>query len=452
MFSVKKILLVLSITGIIFIQPLGAETPDAVKKAEGFMQTGEYRKAIEVLDREPVPQEQRPYTQWLKALSLFKMNDLGAALGICDTARKQGGENQWLHKMEFLAADIYTRQKNFRKAEEVYEAEAKRLLSEDRKQQIAAVYVNFAKTLAYQPKPDEPDKPEPNFKQAYLFYQKALELEIGLALGEDIRFRMAEMKNRDRQFGDAASEYRRYLEEFDPAWQRTADGRKELPFIGLHCAEARYRLAECLLAANDRRRARTVLEDLIALVSGKNTAAMQGDLDGREKLRQWKAMAMRRLPAACGFPTPNDDVDLESGLARTDAFLKEFPDDSLSVLLAWQAVQALTQRSRTAEALARANGFFNKANFSVREKETADMVGWREEFGFKESPVEMFDRLQKEALYLTGTLEFARGDFGRCLWRIRQAFSQWARMDERPAGHHRCRVPDRSPPYREQGI
>jgi len=326
------------------------ELKDAVLRAEDLMQRARFREADAVLVRGPIPRDKKMYAGWLRALALYQIPDYPQALKICLASMREPGP--WQHKIRFLAAEIYLRQKQFREAEEIYEQESRRLLSKQRKEDVAGVYVRFAESLSYTPEPEELDLPEPDFDEAYSFYSKALDLEIGPELGAEIRFRMARMRELDEYYDDAAQEYRSYLRDFDPEWRREGyrpDG-KSVSYRGGHRAEARYRLAESLINSGDYRMARIELEDLLSLleaadgspaersVSGESeisanqvTAGSQtDDMDTPMENQTWRRLAMRRIPFTYGFPHPGSDTDLEAGLTATDTFLSRYPEDPIA--------------------------------------------------------------------------------------------------------------------------
>ncbi len=80
------------------------------------------------------------------------------------------------------------RKGDFRSAELIYRAEAEYLLSTDRKQQIADIYLEFADTYFKPPKEEQ----KPDYAKALEFYKKALEtgakpekqIEIELLIGQ----------------------------------------------------------------------------------------------------------------------------------------------------------------------------------------------------------------------------------------------------------------------------
>ncbi|HUV06202.1 MAG TPA: MG2 domain-containing protein, partial [Spirochaetia bacterium] len=283
-------------------------------------------------------------------------------------------------------------------------------------------------TLSYSPRPEELDVPQPDYNQAHLFYQKALELEIGPTLREEVRFQMARMREKEGRYGDAVSEYRSYLQEFDEDWGKIEAGREGKPpaFVGLHRGESRYRLAESLIKTSQLDEARRELENLLHLlseaasaksmspslqVSSRTSATNQDDLGEPEAIRTWHRLVLRRIPYTYAFPNPPTQYALESGLASITEFLRLYPDDSIAVTLAWYSVTALNTYGRTDDTIRAARDFISRKGFRVLPEEPPQEAERRREVGIDMNPAEQFDFYQKKAHFLIGALLLAQRDY-----------------------------------------
>ena len=109
-------------------------------------------------------EEQADYPLYLKCLAQFYEKDFSNAIGSCEQFLSKYQESSWYRKAIFLKAQCHIQLKQFKEAEEIYEAEAKRLLSAARKEEIASVYVRFAEALSRKPAKDELDAPPPNYE------------------------------------------------------------------------------------------------------------------------------------------------------------------------------------------------------------------------------------------------------------------------------------------------
>ena len=185
----------------------------------------EYVSAIKQLDVliDKEYGEQQDYLLYLKSLAQFYEKDFKTAIGTCEQFLSKYQESSWYRKAIFLRATCNIELKQFKEAEAIYEIEAKRLLSAVRKEEIASVYIRFAEVLSRKPAEDELDAPPPNYAKAYNLYKKALSLEIGRNLQDEIKFRLGRMRQLDGKHGKAIREYRGYLARFDPDWLGAVD-------------------------------------------------------------------------------------------------------------------------------------------------------------------------------------------------------------------------------------
>ena len=97
--------------------------------------------------------------RYLKALALYYGDKPAVALTAVDELVAKHPNSPWLRKARFLKAMAYTKQRDFKPAEAIYDAEAHRLLSDARKQEIAGVLIGFADALAKEPDPNDPAAP-----------------------------------------------------------------------------------------------------------------------------------------------------------------------------------------------------------------------------------------------------------------------------------------------------
>ncbi len=399
---------------------------DVIKRAEAYMQEEKYIEAYGVLEAGPISLNMRDYGNWLKALSLSNTPDIDGALNICLSEIQRGGENIWLPKIKFLAADIYLEKKDFESAERIYEEEAARLLSSVRKENIAYVYIDFAQKLSYEPEPEELELPKPDYLQAYNFYAKAYQMEISSELKEQIRFNMARMQEKAGRYYDVVNEYKLYLSEYDPFYNTSVTSVRQIEYAGYHIAEARYRLAESYIKTYNFKEARKEQENLIVLleniqsnnqviISINQADMLKGDLYESIEIEKWMQLTKRRIPYSYTFPYPGSADELEAGLKATDEFLSVYPDDPISVTLAWNAIQALKLYNRTDETIEAARSFIIKNNFDVLINETEVDIVFRNEIGITKTPAEQYNELEKKALYLIGELYYLQDEYEQAI-------------------------------------
>ena len=90
------------------------------------------------------------------------------AAAVFDAMQKDFPKSDWLRRARFAKATALARKGDFRAAEVIVRAEAEYLLSTDRKQQIADIYLEFADAL-FKPAKDDV---KPDYAKAFEFYQE----------------------------------------------------------------------------------------------------------------------------------------------------------------------------------------------------------------------------------------------------------------------------------------
>ena len=362
----------------------------------------QYASAIRQLDAliAKGDEQQIDYLLYLKCLAQFYEKDFKNAIGTCEQFLGKYQKSAWYRKAIFLQAQCYIQLKQFKEAETIYEKEANRLLSSTRKEKIASVYVRFAEALSRKPAKDELDAPPPNYQKAHNLYKKALELEIGYNLQDEIKFRLGQMMQLDGKYRRAIQEYRAYLAHFDPDWlgavnspRRQKRLQEEHPIQpGKHIHEARYNLAECQLARQQYQWARINLKDLLKMIP-----------ENENKLIRDSQFLITRTYR---IPNPQTDDELELGIKAAREFLANFPDDVRSASLAYEIAQAYQARGRSEEAIQAYQDVVEGKGFRLPKGESATT---KDETG--ESPPERLERLRMSATYKIGEIRFAQKDY-----------------------------------------
>jgi hypothetical protein len=407
-----------------------AQNQDLIRMAETCLQQGLYSQVITTLNQYKLKDKQ-DYADYLRALAYLKQNNTREAIKILQDFAGKWPQSGYLYQAIFLLAENYLKTKDYQGAEKIYSEQARRLLSEDRKQEIASIYIKLAESLAYQPQPEELDLPPPDFPGAYRFYAETLKLEIGQELREEVRYRMAGIMKAAKNNAQAATDYLNYLAEFDPDWNKNPllrsqgkAGEKSEVYRGKYIYQARLQLATALLAGLRLLEARQVLEDTLTLLKSRvikadtpsdrtvSMAEITRRLAGLpEKADNYLKAALRQLPYTYRLPQPATDFELEGGIKAIDDFLSLFPDDSLACTLAWHKAQSLLYRGRSEKAGSALKDIIDQKNFRLPELENPDAKRAREELGVFLSPEEQYDNYQKEALAKLGELYFNQANY-----------------------------------------
>jgi hypothetical protein len=273
-------------------QPSEPLVPPEVRTA---MHDRRYAEAIAGLDGllRTSPKE-GDYWLYLKGLAqLYAKGYEGAVASLTEFERKHPA-SRWLAKARFARAEAHLATRQYQQAEDIYEAEAQRLMAEGRKDELAGVLVSFADRLATPKDPALPDSPEPDYGRAHELYQAALDFETSPALRDEVMFRRAQTMVAAKNWGSATGEFQAYLAEFDPEWP---DARAGIARRGDHIYQARFDLADAFQQAGQRDEARRVWQDLVAVTAqpaGK-PAAQAGAAEDALAVQKLRASAMYRI-------------------------------------------------------------------------------------------------------------------------------------------------------------
>jgi alpha-2-macroglobulin len=355
--------------------------------------------------KEPTADE----TQYMKALAHFHAGRHAETITEARAIGKQHPDSPWLRKALFLEAAALIELRRFEEAEKIYDAEANRLLSEARKEEIARVILEFADALCAEPDPNDPGAPPPNPAKAHNLYRKVLDLEIGRALEDEVRFRSAEAIRKAGNPHVALKELQAYLADFDPDWlgpvgsvERVSGLKKENPPpAGVHVLQARYRLCEAQFAARRPIEARQNAEDLLALIPDGKEPGLVADV-------RWMIVRTH------GLPHPRGRV-ADAGVTAARRFLEHHPDEPRSVIAAWTIAEAHSSAGRSDQAADAFRAFGESDGFRLPAGEARD----KPLLGYAKSPAVLFDEWRKQAVHNVGTIRFAQREYEKAIetWR-----------------------------------
>ena len=165
----KRIVLFLSVIFILSLQCWVAsygEGENELASIRAALQDKQYEQAVKLIDAAIAKEDgQQDFLLYLRGLAFFYGKDFPNAIQCCDKILQEHKNSSWYRKAVFLQAGCYIQLRRFKEAEAIYEGEANRLLSSDRKEEIASVYIRFAEALSRKPGKDELDAPPPNYKK-----------------------------------------------------------------------------------------------------------------------------------------------------------------------------------------------------------------------------------------------------------------------------------------------
>ncbi len=381
--------------------------PDEIAQA---LEDRRYADAVAALDRLiAAGGENQARWSYAKGRALHLAGKFDEAVAALTAAEAVRPESVWTLRARFARGASLAAKGDFASAESVYRAEAERLLSSERKQSLADIYLEFARKYAT-PRDEKspPDQPEPDYAKAGEFFQSALDLGPKPELRAEIELAMAECRRRAGNFDEAAQRFEHFVKTY-PDDRRTT--------------EARYRWGECRLREGRAVDARRTWQDLLALWPGDRRPA---DADQAAFLPQ----AAFEIAATYGLPQPPDDDALALGTAALEAFLARFPEHRLVGRAQVLIVESGSRRNRFAEAATAARRFLavsqkpevdeaaelrNLLGSALqRQKQfAAALVAWREFLTLHPTHPAWSEVQQRvvETEYLVGADAFERKDY-----------------------------------------
>jgi uncharacterized protein YfaS (alpha-2-macroglobulin family)/tetratricopeptide (TPR) repeat protein len=323
-------------------KPLGPDLPFEIRQ---LIQDRSYDKAVAALD-EAVKQEgaARDFLLFLKGRSLHLAGNFDAAIETFAAVEKEFPETIWGRRSGFARGVSLARKGDFRAAEQVYRGRAEQLLSIDRKQGFADIYLEFADTYFKPPKEGTP----PDFQKALEFYNQALDVGPNPEKRVEVELQIAKCYH--------------HLANFQEAVNRFAQFVKDHPKHALEI-EARYLLGEAQYSVGDPVSARHTWQDLIAAYPESESDRLA---DARFALAQ-----------TYGMPTPGHAEDLYAGVASLQAFIEKHPEHKRVGQAQIMIVQGQMHLGRMDDAIATLTAFIGNERYANLEQipDARNMLG-----------------------------------------------------------------------------
>ncbi len=293
--------------------------PDPVSQ---LLQDRDYTAAVQSIERSADDQRwDQSYLLYLKGRALHLRKDYDQAIAAFDQLNEQFPDSPWAQQARFATGLSYARRGDFRSAEAAYRAEAEHLFSDERKQEIADIYLEYA-DLYFDPPNEEQ---EPNYAKALDFYQRALKVGPKEETRVRLELQLAQCQQELGEFQHAAARYRQFIDE-----------NEDHALV----VEARFRLGETFLVSDNLASAREAWQDLLELHRGASSDLLP--------------QAAFRMAETYQFPTPDDEEALSLGVAALRRFLERYPEHRLAPkahLWIAQAYQHLGRFEESAAAL-----------------------------------------------------------------------------------------------------
>ncbi len=311
--------------------------PKIPERVAQLMQDRNYAEAVKAIEEAARAKDApRDYLAYLKGRALQLNGQFDAAVAQYAAMQKEFPASPWLRRARFGQAVALARKGDFQAAEQIYRAEVDYLLSADRKQEIADIYLEFAEAY-FKPKDELEHKPD--YAKALGFYGQALEVGPKPARRMEIELQMARCQQLLNQLPDAAARYTQFIKDHPDA-----------PSL----VEARYRLGEVQQAQNQPEEARRTWQDLLA-----------AHPDSKSDLIPKAAF---NLSVTYALPNPSSDEDLNLGVAALESFLKRYPDHKLAPQAYLRIAGSYVARGRFDDAVKSLRRFLAEPRYADREE------------------------------------------------------------------------------------
>ena len=394
-----------------------------IEDASLLLQQQRYAEAaVKLTDTVINAEKDAGYAHYLRAVAWAESKMHDRAITDCDAVP---AGHAWQRKALFLKAQCLAELKRHQEAEAIYSAEATRLFATARKETLAAALVTLAQEITKPAVPGQSVSGDAHAK-ALALYRKALELETGPTLRENLLFQSAAIIRRILKHQEFPAACDAYLREFDPDWRGlTGSTPPKTPAkeTGARRWEVRAMLIENLLVNGAGDAARVYAEDMLKLWQAKPPAAgTKPDIGELE----WLLCRSHGAPAVREFDPPQiaqarEDVqqgtiqsfpvstgDPVKHVAALRAFLKSYPAHARSAEAAMRLVRALIGQNKPDEAIEACKALYDRADWPAPAANEMD----------KRTPAERLESWRQMAFFQIGALHFAAR-------RYPQAIEQW---------------------------
>lgn len=372
------------------------------------LRTREYARAVELIDQQlgAARDAAREALLFRRGLALLYAGKPEAAIAQFDAQLQEFPSGAWAQKALFRKADAHAELRQYDAAEVIYAERVRQLVGEERKGRIAQVYLEIAQEFR------EPQDTliKPNYAKAASFYGKALALEPGDKLKDDIMYRQAWCRQKLDEWATAGAFYEQYLLVFDAAFREAHKLRQSgtaLPapaaVAGEHAAEARLGLAECRLATGQHIDARRVVQDLLKTLGEDIRAAEPSavsDDAGKEEKEPFRPLTRRELWIKATYllaqtyrmPAPPDAESLTLGVQVLQRLLEKCPESKEAIQAAADIAAGYAARSRYDEAIKAYRALIDRERIRPGDEDAAKLA----------------ETLSQSALFKIGELFFAQ--------------------------------------------
>ena len=322
--------------------------PNVPGKIRELMQDREYGEAIIAIDKmlaqrgeaandaavdEAAVKVDFDYLVYLKGRALHLMEQYDAAIVAYGQIEKDFPKSRWARRARFGAAVSHARKGDYLTAEIIFKKEVQFLLSVDRKQEIADIYLEFADAY-FAPPEDELEK-KPDYKKALDFFQKALQVGPNPEKRVEVELLVAQCFQKLNNHAEAANRLQQFIK----------DHKGDAMVI-----EAKFRLGESQLRQNQFAPARRTWQDLLADHADANSDRI--------------AEATFNIAKTYRIPSPQNNEELSLAVAALENFIEKYPDHKLASEGYLRIAQSYLSRGRFEDGVAALQRFLGQERYA----------------------------------------------------------------------------------------
>ena len=293
------------------------------------MQEGRYDESVRLLAalaEKSNSLDEKAYYSYVGGIADRLGGHRDAARELLRKAAQLDPKGRWVIKIRYELAGIELTSGNWAPAEELARAEAERLLSGDRKDQLAGIYHEYARRLLDTGDPLIP--PDPG--AAYELLVQARELAESPPLRARLLFAMGSASVAAGNAARAIENFQLYVQEY-PA--------------GADQLSVRFQLGDAQQKANQPLLARRTWTDLARDIERTPAAQLSKEISAI------RADALYSIASTYGIPNPPDDTSLNRGVAALNRFISAYPTHAKAVRAAHQLAASYLARGKSTEAL-----------------------------------------------------------------------------------------------------
>tara|TARA_R110002073_G_scaffold69905_2_gene173173 strand:- start:1750 stop:10116 length:8367 start_codon:yes stop_codon:yes gene_type:complete len=353
--------------------------PDLDRAIHDAMQSRKFDTAVKLIEKslDDKAVASRDYLLYLKANALAESGVHDDALAAYETLEKQYPDSAWVPRARFGRAHVMVLRHQYKDAGAIYAAEAERLLSRDRKDELAKLYLEYADRYFEGIASEDPSQlKKPDYKQALTYYIEAVKLGPSASLRQTIEFRIARCQEELQSYGAARLAYQDFLKEY-----KRADPESDAAAPPATLAEATFRLGDVELKLGKNAEARKTWQDFLsswkAVDAGEDTVAID----------EYLARAEYEIAHTYGLPTPASIRDLELATTAAERFLSHHPEHELASKAELQIAQGFAHHRRHTQAAERLESLIDTAAYA----ETPEVAVARQMLGQQFLAQEKFD-------------------------------------------------------------